>query len=121
LNGYRDWAYVVPVAKRIVLEGPAADAVERLAQSGRMSIADLITSALRREAAAQEDNATGESVKSASAVKSPDAKAPAGPADEDEDQVEPTYKAFLRLVTSAEIPEGPSAGPEAGPLRRDNP
>jgi len=122
LNEYRDWAYVVAVAKRIVLEGPAADAVERLAQSGRMSIAELIASALRREAKAQEDDVNDESVTSIAAVGRPDLKAPAARADEGEDQVEtPSYRAVLRLITSDERTEGRLAGPESGLPHRDKP
>jgi hypothetical protein len=79
------------VAKRIVLEGPAADAVERLARSGRMSIAQLIASALRREEIAQRD-----------------VERPSSFAD---------FKADLRLVPY----EDPLAGPEAGTSRRDKP
>lgn len=93
----------MPVAKRIVLEGPAADAVERLARSGRMSIAQLIASALRREEIGQRE------------------ERPTGLADV-ETAVELIPAPYtLRVVPNPESQEGSSTGPETGPSRRDNP
>jgi hypothetical protein len=67
--------------KRFVLQGPAAEAVERLAKAAGVTPAELIRSALRREDDAQRSASTMQSP-GAEAEDTPQPEAPRSPVKE---------------------------------------